>query len=152
MPGERPRTIRPPKRVFVSYAKADEDVIRQLVPLLEVYGHDVWVAYRQLKPGMHRRDEFRRAIGDSDYFVACFSPRYWDDESDMNEQLNIAVERVRRMPRGRRWLIPVLLEKCTLPDHQIGPGETIEDSLHCVDFSVSSQEALLQLIRALDSP
>jgi hypothetical protein len=151
MHGEWPWTIRPPKRVVLSYPKADEDTIRRIVPLLEVYGHDVWVAYRELKPGMRREDEYRKAIGDCDYFVACFSPRYSDD-SDMNEQLNIAVERVRRMSRGRPWLIPVVLEKCVLPDHQIGPGETIADSLHYVDFSVNSQEALLQLIRALASP
>ncbi|HEY3611021.1 MAG TPA: toll/interleukin-1 receptor domain-containing protein [Pseudonocardiaceae bacterium] len=150
MPDDWPRTVRLAKRVFLSYPRADEDAIRRIVPLLEVYGHDVWVAYRELKPGMRRDDEYRKAIGDSDYFVACFSPRYSAD-SDMNEQLNIAVERVRRMSRERQWFIPVLLEKCALPDHQIGPGETIADSLHYVDFSAHWQEALLQLIRALDS-
>jgi hypothetical protein len=122
------------------------------VPWLDAYGHDVWVDYQRLEPGMRRKAEFRRAIGDSDYFLACFSPRYWDHDSDMNDQLNIAVERLRLMPRERQWLIPALLEKCELPDHPIGAGETIADTLHYVDFSVNWQEALLQLIRALASP
>jgi hypothetical protein len=70
----------------------------------------------------------------------------------MNEQLNIAVEQLRQMPRNRQWFMPVMLEKCDLPDHPIGPGETIADSLQFIDFSADWDEAFRRLVSALGSP
>jgi len=63
----------------------------------------------------------------------------------MNEELIIAVERLRQMPRDRRWFIPVLLEPTTIPDYPIGPTETLADLQH-IDLSTDWEAGIRRLI------
>ena len=66
----------------------------------------------------------------------------------MNEELNIAIDRLRMMHRSRQWFFPVMLEECDIPDYQIGPGETL-DSLQYLDFSRDWDTAVKKLVAAL---
>jgi formylglycine-generating enzyme required for sulfatase activity len=43
----------------------------------------------------------------------------------MNEELNQAIEKIRRRPTGQSWFLPVLLSDCKIPDRNIGAGETL---------------------------
>lgn len=140
------------QRLFISYVRADSDLVDRLVLDLQGAGYDVWLDRSHLLPGMRWRSVIKHAIDHGDYFLACFSPRYWNATTYMNEELVLAVDRLRLMPRDRTWFIPVMLEKCELPDHQIGPGETLADSIQYADFTRDWAEALHRLITALGPP
>jgi len=136
-------------RVFVSYVREDLDIVDRLVAALLDAGYDVWIDRDRLLPGMRWKAEIKNAIAAGDFFLACFTPRYWKPESYMNEELLAAVERLRLMPRSRSWFIPAMLEECELPDHPIGPGETIANSLQYADFGTDWDLAMSQVVAVL---
>jgi hypothetical protein len=141
--------VRGGTRVFVSYVREDLATVDRLVAALRDAGHDVWIDRGSLLPGMRWQQEIRKAIESGDYFLACFSPHYWKPQSYMNEELALAVARLRLMPRTRSWFIPIVLEPCELPDVPIGPGETIADSIQYADFTADWDAAVRQLVAAL---
>ena len=48
----------------------------------------------------------------------------------MNEELTIAIEELRQRPTDRVWFIPVKLNRCKIPNRNIGGGETLNDRQH----------------------
>ena len=66
----------------------------------------------------------------------------------MNEEVRIAVDELRQMPRNRQWFIPAILDQCEVPDFEIGGGETLE-SIHRIDLSNDFDEGLNYLIKHL---
>ena len=139
------------KRLFVSYLRHDVELVDRLVADLRAAGYEVWLDRGSLLPGQRWRTEVRRAIGRGDHFLACFSAKYATATTYMNEELIMAVDRLRLMPRDRAWFIPVLLEDCEVPDLQIGPGETLAD-LQRVDLTGDWDAAIRQLVSALGPP
>ncbi|UOZ11345.1 hypothetical protein [Amycolatopsis sp. WQ 127309] len=69
----------------------------------------------------------------------------------MNEELITAVERLRLMPQGRQWFIPVLLGPCALPELAVGPGRTLDEQIHHVDLSADWAAGMSLLLRSLGS-
>lgn len=140
------------KRAFVSYVQADKQAADKLVLALREAGYDTWMDRDRLAPGMRWKSAIRDAILGGDFFIACFSPS-WKEKtrSFMNEELIIAVEQLRLMPRNRQWFVPVVLADCELPDYSIGPGETLAD-LQCADFSESWDKGFNQLVSTLGPP
>jgi len=118
-------------RVYVSYVKENRGKVGRLVAALEAAGADVWWDQNRaecLPPGKRWKAAIRTGIETGSFFVACFS-KEWAAKgtSYMNEELIIAVECLRKMPRDRVWFIPARLSECELPDHVIGPGENLRD-------------------------
>jgi hypothetical protein len=138
------------KRVFLSYVKEDLDLVERLVRDLGNAGYDVWMDRDRLLPGRRWRSDIKQAIAEADFFVACFSPSYWKDETFMNEELIVAIERFRLMPRNRTWFIPAMLAECALPDHVFGPNETLVDNMQYADFGKDWDEALRRVIAVLE--
>jgi hypothetical protein len=134
------------RRIFVSYVREDLALVDRLVLDLRTAGYDVWIDRSQLLPGRRWKSEIKKAIADGDYFIACFSPNYWKLQTYMNEELIYAVERLRLMPRNRDWFIPAMLAECEIPDHAIGPNETLADTMQYADFGKDWDEALRQVI------
>jgi hypothetical protein len=139
------------KRVFVSYVGEDLDLVERLVLDLRQAGYDVWMDRSRLLPGQRWRQQIKRAIATADFFIACFSPRYWKDQTFMNEELIVAIERFRLMPRDRPWFIPAMLAECELPDHAFGPNETLAGDMQYADFGTDWHAALRRVLAVLDS-
>lgn len=145
--GRSPLALR--KRVFISYVHEDTETVDRLASALISNGLDVWLDRTHLLPGMRWKSVIRKAIHSGDYFIACFSLSYVSKtETFMNEELNIAIDRLRMMHRSRQWFFPVILEECDIPDYEIGPGETL-DSLQYLDFSRDWDTAVKKLVTAL---
>jgi hypothetical protein len=68
----------------------------------------------------------------------------------MNEELIVAVERLRLMRRDRTWFIPAMLAETELPDHVFGPNETIVGDMQYADFGKDWEEALRLVIAVLE--
>jgi hypothetical protein len=139
------------RRVFVSYVREDSGSVDRLVAGLAAGGFDVWLDRTHLIPGMHWKTVIRKEIRSGDYFIACFSPQYIaKSETYMNEEINLAIERLRMMNKSRRWFIPIKLGECEIPDYNIGAGETL-NSIQELDFSQDWEAAMAKLIAALSA-
>ena len=114
--------------VFISYVHENKELIDRLYQELTSRGIEVWRDVQNLKPGGFWKEDIRKAIQDGAFFVACFSKEYNEhDETYMNEELTIAIEKLRQRHPNRKWFIPIKLNECELPDFDIGRGKTIED-------------------------
>ncbi|MEA5366464.1 toll/interleukin-1 receptor domain-containing protein [Amycolatopsis sp., V23-08] len=137
---------------FISYVHQDRDAVAKLQKILSSAGVPVWLDKEDLWPGEDWRLKIRRAITkESLVFIACFSKNSSArDVSYQNEELNLAVEQLRRRPPGGTpWLIPVRLDDCEIPEYEIAPGRML-DSLQMVDlFGKDRENAASRLVGAV---
>ena len=117
-----------PKHVFISYVRENQEQVDRLCQDLERRGVDVWLDRHSIKPGARWKPAIREAINRGAFFMACFSEEYRSKtETYMNEELTLAIERLRKIHTDREWFIPVLLSECDVPARSIGAGETLLD-------------------------
>ena len=120
------------KHVFISYVHEDATRIKSLCAFLESAQIPYWRDRTSLAPGDAWKSKIREAIRDGSLvFLACFSDNSRGrDRSYMNEELTLAVDEHRQLPRGRTWLIPVRFDDGKVPDLNLGAGETLRDLNH----------------------
>ena len=123
--------MREMQHVFISYIRENEEIVDKLCEALESHGIKVWLDRNDIVPGSRWKDAIRRAIREGAFFIACFSKEYNKrDKTYMNEELTVAIEELRQRPTDRVWFIPVKLNRCKIPDRNIGGGETLNDIQH----------------------
>ncbi|MFC1712718.1 toll/interleukin-1 receptor domain-containing protein [Candidatus Poribacteria bacterium] len=114
--------------VFVSHVRENQKDVDQLRSELTENGVKVWLDRNDIKVGARWRDAIEEAIQDGAHFIACFSKEYSErDETYMNEELTLAVDRLREFPTDRIWFIPVKLNECEIPKRKISAVETLQD-------------------------
>jgi hypothetical protein len=119
--------------VFISYVRENRTIVGKLAGDQQDYRLDVRTDF-SIPAGMPWKGYLRDQIKNGDLFVACFSKQYSRKKTSyMNEELTIAIEQLRLRPSGAVWLIPVRLNRCEIPDRDIGAGETLR-SLQWVDL------------------
>jgi len=136
-------------QVFISYVRDDSDSVAQLRAGLEKNQIDVWQDKDRLFPGVRWKQEIREAIKNGDFFIACFSEKYWSRKKTyMNEELALAIEELRLRPSERLWFIPVLLGPCEIPNRPIGAGETLYDIQH-VELYKEWEQGVEKIVRSI---
>lgn len=116
------------RHVFLSYVRENAALVDRLVKDLQERGVGVWLDRERLIPGQRWQDAIREAIRGGDLFIACFSKQYHDrGRSYMNEELMVAIEELRQRATNRAWFIPVSLDGSSIPQRNIGAGETLHD-------------------------
>jgi hypothetical protein len=132
--------------VFISYVRENEQDVERLCDELRQRGIEPWRDREQIQPGQRWRQAIRHAIEDGAFFLACFSTEYTTrDSTYMNEELTLAIDELRQRPTDRAWFIPVLLSNCSLPDRDIGGGETLRD-LQWVALWEGWQEGIRRIV------
>lgn len=115
------------RHVFISYVRENAMDVEKLCNILRIQGVRVWIDRNEIAPGKFWKDEIRKAIQTGSFFIACFSREYNERTiTFMNEELNLAIEELRKRFRERAWFIPVLLSG-EIPDWEIMPGKTLRD-------------------------
>ena len=119
--------------VFISYVREDAAAAEYVVSVLRENGVKVFWD-RDIQAGQRWPDVIREAIKTGAYFVPLFS-RQWEAriKSVANEELMLAREQLRLMPRDRTWYVGVRIDECNVPNDPIGAGETLGD-LQYVDI------------------
>jgi len=116
------------QHVFISYVRENQKQVDRLCQELESHGVKVWLDRKSINPGARWKDAIREAINKGAFFMACFSQEYRSKaETYMNEELTLAIERLRKIQPNREWFIPVLLSECDVPARSVGAGETLLD-------------------------
>lgn len=93
-----------PKKVFLSYARADRDRARKLVNHLREAGLEVWDPEQGLLPGSDFTSDLKEALDTAEAVVVLISPDAMESRSVSHE-----IEYARGAKHLRRRLIPVLI-------------------------------------------
>lgn len=114
--------------VFISYVHEDDEKVKRLVGDLESRGIEVWLDRNNITPGTFWKQAIREAIMKGDFFIFCFSQAYYKRKRTFaNEELTFAIDELRLRPTNQAWFIPILLDKCDVPNIDIGAGKTLQD-------------------------
>ncbi|MHC4533474.1 MAG: SUMF1/EgtB/PvdO family nonheme iron enzyme [Planctomycetota bacterium] len=136
------------KHVFISYVRENLEQVQRLCDELTKHGIKFWLDKNDIDPGSRWEDAILNAIESGDFFIACFSQEYnAKNESYMNEELTLAIERLRRIPRDRVWFIPVLFSG-EVPKWRLGAGETLH-SLQYVELYKDWDDGIQRIIKVI---
>lgn len=139
------------RHVFISYCHENKSVVDRICQVLSSNDITVWVDWNNIIPGTPWKQAIQKAIQYGDFFIACFSSEYNNrDKTHMNEELRIAVDILRQKPVDRIWFIPIKLNKCEIPDIEIGNGETLRD-IQYVDLSKNWENGIEQILNIIPS-
>jgi hypothetical protein len=136
---------------FLSYVREDSAQVERLQRALQDAGIPVWRDKTDLWPGDDWQARIREAITDDALaFIACFSgDSLAQVKSYQNEELALAVERLRLRQPEQPWLIPVRFDDCQIPDRDLGGGRRLS-SLHWIDlFGDAFDEGTARLVAAI---
>lgn len=137
---------------FLSHVTEDAKLVDRLKSDLESGGQIVWLARDRMLPGDRWMSEIREAISTGTFFIACYSAEsVARAETVMNDEILIAIEHLRRRPLNQRWYIPVKLTPCTIPDADIGGGQTLR-SIHHLEMYPDWNASVRRLKEALGRP
>jgi hypothetical protein len=115
------------RSIFLSYATEDREIVRRIYTALEASGHAPWMDENNLCGGMVWENEIKDRIVHSDVFIACLSHTALQKKHGfVQDEFEYAVNCLEYGKRGQVFLIPLLLDKCKIPDRM--------KHLHWVDY------------------
>ena len=103
-------------RIFLLYARPDEEAVYRLYRRLVKEGANVWWDRQKLLPGQDWQYEIRKAIRGSDLVIACLSRQFNNEGGYRHEELRIALEKANTFCDGEVFIIPARLEECDTPE------------------------------------
>jgi len=103
-------------KIFISYASADLEKVRQLYQDLKEAGFQPWLDREDLLPGQDWKYAIRQAIRESSFFLACLSNNSVEKRGFVQTELKIGLDIFKEFPGGKIFLIPVRLEECSIPE------------------------------------
>lgn len=138
------------RHVFISYVREDSLEVNRLTEELSAAGVSIWLDREEIRAGTRWKQVIRKAIQEGDFFLACFSSHYYRRvATHMAEELRLAIDHLRKIPDGRTWFIPVLLDECPPPESSISDYETLAD-LEQVRLYDDWDTGILKLIAAIN--
>jgi hypothetical protein len=129
-------------QIFIAYVEEDLKLARALRDGLAAAGCSPWLDKDQLLAGQNWPRAIERAIGNSDAFVACFSPRSLAKRGQFQCELRYALDCARRRPLDESFLVPVRFETCQVP-------RPIVEQLQYVDLFPDWERGMKQLVRSI---
>jgi hypothetical protein len=125
-------------RIFLNYAREDLVRVEELRSALAAAGFLPWMDLASIAGGEVWRRSIEREIAQSDFFVACLTPRSIARRGVVREEIEMALEVCGQRAQDEIFLIPVRLEACAIQDEL--------DRFHVVD--VPDVSALPRLLSA----
>jgi hypothetical protein len=123
-------------RVFVSYAREDEETVRTLSRRLTDVGFKTWIDKDNLHAGEDWQKVIENTIEGSDFVIICLSSRAVVKKGFVQREIRKTLEVVQMQPEDAVYLIPVRLDACQLPRSMA--------HLHAVDLFESEGFARLE--------
>jgi len=103
-------------RVFICYAKEDLDIASKIYEKLKDEGYDAWIDKERLVGGQEWELEIKKAIDESNFFLACLSSHSVNKDGYYQKELKKGMAVWELQPEGRIFLIPIRLEDCQVPE------------------------------------
>jgi CheY-like chemotaxis protein len=102
--------------IFLCHASDDKPTVRELHRRFGAEGFLPWLDEENLLPGEDWRGVIRRQIRASDAVVVCLSSRSTTKTGYVQNEIAFALDILAEQPEGAIFLIPLLLERCEIPD------------------------------------
>lgn len=126
--------------IFISYARQDTAVVKDLYALLQRSGFQPWMDIEDILPGQDWKRRIETAIRAAPIFLACISRNSLNRRGMIQVELREAIEMWQQMLVDDIYLIPVRLEDCAIPE--------VLSAFHWVDlFQADGPASLLSAIR-----
>lgn len=103
-------------KVFISYAREDLGAALKLWEQLKKTNCDPWIDKKNLLPGEKWPIAIRRAIKNSDFFLACLSKKSVSKIGFFQTELKEGYEILKQYPSKNIYIIPARLEDCDVPE------------------------------------
>jgi hypothetical protein len=103
-------------RIFLSYAREDEDKALNLCKKLEESGFTTWLDIVNLEPGDNWVESIRSAIHQSDFFVPLISRNTKDKRGYLQKELKLALDLLEERKKAGIKIVPVRLEESDVPE------------------------------------
>jgi hypothetical protein len=129
-------------RIFIAYAMEDLAAASRLYADLTAAGMSPWLDRHKLLPGQAWNKCIERAIKTSDFFIACFSTISVGKKGQFPYEIRCALKWAERMPLDDEFLIPIRLDRCTVP-------RVIVEQTQCLDMFPEWNAGLAQLITSI---
>jgi hypothetical protein len=130
--------------VFLCHAAENKSEVRALFDRLLADGVTPWFDEVDLMPGDEWEPVITRAIRSSDAVIVCISKTAVTKTGFVQKEIRFALDRADEQPEGKRYIIPVLLEPCRVPERL--------QKWHYVDLSgPGGYSKLLGAIRDLEA-
>jgi hypothetical protein len=100
---------------FISYAREDEKAVADISRRLNDFAVVTWFDKRNLMPGDDWEMRIEQAIEKADYFLLFLSRLTEEKIGFKNREIQLALKQQSYRPRGKIFLIPILLDDCAVP-------------------------------------
>jgi hypothetical protein len=108
--------MRTKPKVFLSYAREDLALVSRLYDELSAAGLDPWLDRRNLIGGELWDHKIRKAIRQSDFFLACLSSHSVNKRGFLQREIRQALDLWQEKLDDDIYLIPTRLEECQVPE------------------------------------
>ena len=102
-------------KIFLSYAREDEQAVRALSIKLSEAGFDTWMDTKDLLPGQLWEQAVSEAIRKASLFIACLSRNSVNKRGFLQREIKMALDLWQEKLDEDIYLIPVRLEDCKVP-------------------------------------
>ena len=102
--------------IFISYATPDRERVDKFADGLEKLGFNIWMDYRGVKAGQNWDFEIKRALNKATFFLMFISENSVNRRSYLQRELKMALDIFTEKLIDDIYLIPILLDKVTIPD------------------------------------
>ena len=103
-------------RIFLSYARENEQKVEKLYRKLYAAGFKPWMDTKDILPGEQWEPRVPQAIRHSDFFLACLSTNSVNKRGFLQKEIKEALDIWQEMLDSDIYLIPVRLEDCEVPE------------------------------------
>jgi len=103
-------------RIFISYAREDQDSVAEIYQKLEKNGFEPWMDIHKILPGEVWENKIQEAIKNSDFFIACLSSNSCQKRGVIQKEIRAALEIWQKKLESDIYLIPIILNKCEVPE------------------------------------
>jgi CheY-like chemotaxis protein len=134
------KTNRKDLMIFLCHASEDKNQVCNLYDILIKQCFKPWLDERDLLPGQDWRFEIHKAINSCDVILVCLSRHAINKKGFVQKEIKDAFDVADTQPEGTIFIIPVMFEKCKVPDRL--------SRYQCV--SISDEVGYKKLINALD--
>jgi len=104
-------------QVFLSYAREDEEKVKNLHQKLSRLGFKPWMDKNDILPGEKWKSSIQKAIQCSDFFLVCLSANSFSKRGFLQKEIKDALDIWQEMLDSDIYLIPVRLEDCEVPEN-----------------------------------
>jgi len=130
-------------RTFISYSHKNIEEARKLYENLnEVEEIEPWFDKESLLPGMRWKPAIRKAIRESEYFLALISHESMSASGYINKEINVAIEILQEFPEDQIFFIPIRLNDCKMPFEELS-------ELQWVDLFPDWDEGFSKIVKVL---